>query len=137
MIYVSPCSRVLVCKKYVCLTAVNYFADTDIPPSLAQLFRNYSNHGNQSKTDRPIFECKLCGKFFKNSNNLAVHERIHTGHRPFPCDMCEKRFTQRSTLLAHRRIHTGEKPYKCDFCGKAFAQKSTLNNHKATHLQMA
>ena len=121
---------------HICFSVCSLFpgdGDTSIQEWETQIIATtaYDN----SPSNRGPQQCGLCGKMFKNSNNLAVHQRIHTGLRPFKCDMCPKSFTQRSTLLAHRRTHTGEKPYACDICSKSFAQKSTLNNHRLTHVK--
>ncbi|XP_029172914.1 zinc finger protein 436-like isoform X1 [Nylanderia fulva] len=77
--------------------------------------------------------CKYCPKEFFTSQQLLVHERMHTGERPVPCDLCPKTFLSSLALKKHRRVHTGEKPFECKYCHRKFAARETLNRHQRTH----
>nr|XP_034177563.1 zinc finger protein 569-like [Osmia lignaria] len=77
--------------------------------------------------------CKYCPKEFFTSQQLVIHERVHTGERPVQCDLCPKTFLSSLALKKHRRVHTGEKPFECKFCHKKFAARETLNRHQRTH----
>lgn len=59
-----------------------------------------------SKTGRDAFECKFCGKTFKQSSSLKSHARVHTGEKPFSCSLCSKTFSASFALRRHERIHT-------------------------------
>jgi len=47
-------------------------------------------------------ECRHCGKRFKDSSAVRLHERIHSTDRPFPCPTCGKTFKTRENLWGHR-----------------------------------
>lgn len=79
------------------------------------------------------FPCSKCEKIFHERRNLHRHERRHKGERLFPCTECGKSFTEKTNLLQHQRIHTGVKPFKCNECEKSFNQKSNLLQHQSIH----
>ncbi|CAB1336632.1 unnamed protein product [Coregonus sp. 'balchen'] len=96
--------------------------------------------------ERP-FKCQICPYASRNSSQLTVHLRSHTGgfcccwmfykdiyfstlgDAPFQCTQCEAKFKINSDLKRHIRIHSGEKPYKCDFCEYRCAMKGNLKSH--------
>jgi len=98
-------------------------------------------HGDKNskayKMCKPVaskdFVCEFCSKPFRESAQLAVHRRIHTGERPFKCTDCDKAFTQSAHLERHLRTHTGERPYSCEICNRRFANKGNCDAHKIVH----
>jgi hypothetical protein len=39
------------------------------------------------------FKCEFCPRSFRDSFDLKVHVRTHTGERPFRCDECDQSFS--------------------------------------------
>ena len=76
-----------------------------------------------------LFRCQICPYRSKDSSQLTVHLRSHTGDSPFVCpyESCSTSFKTNSDLKRHIRIHTGEKPYKCPHCSYRCAIKCKLH----------
>ena len=51
-------------------------------------------------------ECQFCGKRFKDSSAVKLHERTHSDSRPFQCTGCGKAFKTRENLWGHQ--HRGK-----------------------------
>ena len=72
--------------------------------------------------------CTVCGKTVKISQ-MSVHLKRHNDDPKHPCSTCGKRFFEKQDLARHERIHSGEKPFKCAFCTYASAIKGNLKKH--------
>ncbi|XP_035645359.1 protein glass-like [Oncorhynchus keta] len=79
------------------------------------------------------FLCMFCKKGFSCSQNVEIHQRIHTGEKPYSCPQCHMCFAQSGSLKRHQRVHTGEKPYSCPQCEKRFSRQHLLKTHLKIH----
>ncbi|KAH8292412.1 hypothetical protein KR054_009404 [Drosophila jambulina] len=77
--------------------------------------------------------CDKCGKFFKSTSNLKMHQVRHGDVKDFACTSCDLRFVNPYLLKTHVRVrHLGETPYACQFCEKKFFTSSTRSYHQRT-----
>ena len=90
------------------------------------------NLGTLGSGEKP-YDCKECGKSFKQQKHLTEHQRIHSGKKPYDCKECGKSFKLQGLLNRHQSIHCEEKPYACNTCGKSFKRQGYLTKHQRLH----
>ena len=77
--------------------------------------------------------CRHCGKCFRSSGGLSLHERMHSSSinnaRCPMCPVCHKCFQTEIHLQRHMSVHDVGKPYVCTACGKSYKRKEALNYH--------
>jgi len=59
-------------------------------------------HNLYKHSDALPCQCGVCGKRFKDSSAVRLHERIHSPARPYACQRCAKTFKTRENLWGHR-----------------------------------
>ena len=59
-------------------------------------------HNLYKHSDEYPCQCGVCGKRFKDSSAVRLHERIHSAARPYSCLQCGKSFKTRENLWGHR-----------------------------------
>ncbi|CAH4034154.1 unnamed protein product [Pieris brassicae] len=92
-----------------------------------------SRHARSHDEDK-TYRCDVCGLGFKESGNLARHERaIHKKLKPFACFVCSNNFSRKSHLEDHIKSHSGNRYCVCDLCGKASKSSNALRMHRRTH----
>ena len=81
------------------------------------------------KDSNGYYNCSECNHKTKNSGNIEVHYRGHTGEKPFGCKLCKKRFTSKHACLQHIRGHDDRYKLKCSICDAKFMDSKTILRH--------
>ena len=91
----------------------------------SELVQQMSN----SESERP-FKCDICQSGFKLKVHLKKHQLYkHSDDYPCECKFCGKRFKDSSAVKLHERTHSEERPFSCE-CGKSFKTRENLWGHK-------
>ncbi|XP_052747372.1 zinc finger protein 665 [Bicyclus anynana] len=75
-------------------------------------------------------KCEHCAKSFARKPNLLAHLRVHSSNRPtYECPLCGKHFAFLNNRRRHMFLHTGLKPFNCNMCGKCFPTSGEHRAH--------
>ncbi|XP_069782433.1 zinc finger protein 827 isoform X3 [Narcine bancroftii] len=107
---------------------------TSFNPPVA--FSRSSTSGSEEKTEKG-FECIFCNFVCKTKMMYERHLQIHLITRMYECDICHKFLKTSEQLLEHKKCHnvsTGG--LKCPFCVYATNRPSAMECHLRTHYKM-
>jgi uncharacterized Zn-finger protein len=77
------------------------------------------------------YRCSVCDIGFKLKVHLKKHNLYrHSDDYPCECSVCGKRFKDSSAVRLHERIHSADRPFQCLHCGKSFKTKENLWGHR-------
>lgn len=77
------------------------------------------------------YKCDLCEYSCETQRYLTVHvNNVHEPNKKFECVICNKRFKATENLRLHQMTHTGENRYKCRLCPEQFKDKEKFKKHK-------
>ncbi|KAL9704794.1 hypothetical protein quinque_008312 [Culex quinquefasciatus] len=94
-----------------------------------------SNSKEKTPKGPQSYQCTLCGKIYKSSNNLREHETTHFPDRKnHKCHICSQEFARRNYYLRHMKMHQTENQFKCNECDKIYPSDKKLQEHiRITH----
>ena len=77
------------------------------------------------------FKCPFegCGKSFFDQHVLKSHEKIHLDIKDYQCPMCPKQFRQSQQLKVHIKRHQGVSPINSNGCHWFKEHKITYSNN--------
>lgn len=110
--------------KYLCLQCKAYF------------HRSSELIDHNAIVHRKVHPCRTCCKCFTQSNELSLHERMHSFDKPFRCQQCDETFMSQSSLSVHlQRVHEFSigRQVHCPLCDYSFCKQSDLNAHIYVH----
>lgn len=84
------------------------------------------------RTGEHLYEHSKIQKVFHDEYSPDQHRSVHDVERPYDCRECGKSFKQVQALTVHQRIHV-EKPYQCREYGKSFKQLDALTIYQRIH----
>ena len=89
----------------------------------------YDKHLLKHTEVRP-FRCQQCDIGFKLKVHLKKHNLYrHSDEYPCACSVCGKRFKDSSAVRLHEKIHSEQRPFCCG-CGKSFKTRENLWGHQ-------
>ena len=82
-------------------------------------------------TGTKVYACEICGSLFPEKEEVENHiELVHSREKPYKCGICGAGFIKSQDLKVHENIHTWDLTFTCDVCGKSFSKAEALRKHK-------
>ena len=81
-------------------------------------------------------ECDICGRPFKNQQQLVKHRMTHLNpeeRKDYRCSYCNIMFDTIKLRQRHEERHKDVEVFACETCGKVFKNEKNLSHHIKTH----
>eukprot|EP00095_Tigriopus_kingsejongensis_P003311 snap_masked-scaffold355_size198070-processed-gene-0.17 protein:Tk03311 transcript:snap_masked-scaffold355_size198070-processed-gene-0.17-mRNA-1 annotation:"zinc finger and scan domain-containing protein 2" len=104
----------------------------------------FASYGGRMKHERinhydenPLrSECDICGRPFKNQQQLVKHRMTHLNpeeRKDYRCSYCHIMFDTIKLRERHEERHKDGEVFSCETCEKVFKNEKNLNHHVKTH----
>ncbi len=104
----------------------------------------FASYGGRMKHERinhydenPLrSECDICGRPFKNQQQLSKHRMTHLNpeeRRDYRCSFCHIMFDTVRLRERHEERHRDGEVFACETCAKVFKNEKNLSHHVKTH----
>lgn len=104
----------------------------------------FASYGGRMKHERinhydenPLqSKCDICGRPFKNQQQLVKHRMTHLNpdeRKDYRCSFCHIMFDTIKLRERHEERHKDGEVFSCETCEKVFKNEKNLNHHVKTH----
>lgn len=101
------------------------------PASPNQYWRIKRNFCLAQRTVPEYLKCPSCDYKSTSTTNFTRHVRNHQATKQYQCEICKRGFKRSDNLRTHMRIHFKTAlPFKCNRCGHGFVREQTKDAHE-------
>lgn len=96
-------------------------------------------HINTVHLQKYSYQCKHCGKGFRDGITYREHENLHINSNTMKCVVCDKEFSYTRNLVLHQTRHhrvttiDPQSENQCTICKKSFTRANNLKKHMNIH----